>query len=117
MKLAKLLCISAFVCVFSNLIVAQAAPNLENGWKPYGSYEGSHLDTVNVMNGNLMFHAPLTPETPQRGSVKVSNAVYVSSNDWQAVCTNPPNRGQVCNWRKGGAGVIVLSTPGIGQSK
>ena len=52
MKLAKLLCISAFVCVFSNLIVAQAAPNLENGWKPYGSYEGSHLDTVNVMNGN-----------------------------------------------------------------
>jgi len=49
MKLAKLLCVSAFVCIFSNLILAQAAPNLENGFKNYGSYDGSHLDTVNVM--------------------------------------------------------------------
>ncbi|HSK45470.1 MAG TPA: hypothetical protein VLA83_16450, partial [Candidatus Binatia bacterium] len=113
MKLAKLLCISAFLCVFSNLIVAQAAPNLENGWKAYGSYDGSHLDTVNVMNGNLMFHGPLTPDPPQRGSIKVSNVLYSSSKDWQAICTNPPNSGMVCNWQKGGAGVIIIPTPGL----
>jgi hypothetical protein len=97
--------------VFSNLLLAQAAPNLENGWKPYDSYDGSHLDTVNVMNGNLMAHAPLTPDTPP------AKCLVCQFNDWQAVCNQPSQLRQVCNWRKGRAGVIVLSTPGIGQSK
>jgi RHS repeat-associated protein len=113
MKPAKLLYLSAIICVFCNLLPAQTAPNLENGWKPYGSYDGSHLDTVNVMNGNLMFHGPLTPAPPQRGSIKVSNTLYASSKDWQAICQTPPNSGLVCNWQKGGAGVIILPTPGL----
>ena len=108
MKLAKLLQLFAiiFVIIFaSRNLLAQSAPNLENGWKPYGSYEGSRLDTVNLMNGNVMFHAPLMPETPQRGSLKVSNTLYSTSQDWQVVC-NPG-----CKWAKGGAGVFVEFSP------
>jgi hypothetical protein len=88
MRFAKWLQLSAIIFVFSNLLSAQTTPNLENGWKPYGSYEGSQLDTVNLMNGNLMLHAPLIPGAPQRGSLQVSNTVYVTSKDWQISCSS-----------------------------
>jgi RHS repeat-associated protein len=112
MKLAKLLQSFVIICAFSNLLLAQTAPNLENGWKPYGSYDGTRLDTVNVMNGNLMVHAPLIPDAPQRGSLNVSNTLYASSKDWQAICTNVSG-GISCSWQKGGAGVIILPAPGL----
>ena len=83
----------------------RCTPNLENGFKPYGSYEGSKLDTVNLMNGNVVFHAPLMPETPQRGSFKIFSTLYSTSQDWQVVC-NPG-----CKWAKGGAGVFVEFSP------
>ena len=60
---------------------------------------------VNLMNGNVIFHAPLTPETPQRGSLKVFNNLYSTSQDWQVVC-NPG-----CKWAKGGAGVFLEFSP------
>ena len=113
MKLAKLVTLFAIIFGVNNLLLAQTAPNLENGWKPFGSYDGTHLDTVNLMNGNVIIHGPLTPDPPQRGSIKVSNALYASSKDWQAICQSPPNSGLVCNWRKGGAGVIILPPPGL----
>jgi RHS repeat-associated protein len=105
MKLAKWLQLFVIIFAFSNLLSAQTAPNLENGFKPYGSYEGSKLDTVNLMNGNVIFHAPLIPETPQRGSLKVFNTLYSTSQDWQVVC-NPG-----CKWAKGGAGVFLEFSP------
>jgi len=48
---------------------AQIQPHFENGFKPYGSYDGTHLDSINLMNGNLMLHAPLLPDYPQRGKL------------------------------------------------
>ena len=36
---------------------AQVSPDLENGFKHWGSYEGSNIDTVNNLNGNAMLHA------------------------------------------------------------
>ena len=45
MKLAKWLPLFAIIFGFNNLLLGQSAPNRENGWKPYGSYEDSHLDT------------------------------------------------------------------------
>ncbi|MBZ5492454.1 MAG: hypothetical protein LAO76_16115 [Acidobacteriia bacterium] len=105
MKFAKWLQLFAIIFGVNTLLLAQSAPNLENGFKPYGSYEGSQLDTVNLMNGNVIFHAPLTPETPQRGSLKVSNTLYSTSQDWQVVC-NPG-----CKWAKGGAGIFLQSSP------
>jgi hypothetical protein len=112
----KALKVATIIFVTGALLWGQSAPNLENGFKSFGSYQSGNLDTVNLQTGNLVIPVPVF-SYPQRGSVKVSNALYISSNDWQAVCTNPPNRGQVCNWRKRVANKIALATPGIGQSK
>jgi hypothetical protein len=110
MRFAKWLQLSAIIFVFSNLLSAQTTPNLENGWKPYGSYEGSQLDTVNLMNGNLMLHAPLIPGAPQRGSLQVSNTLYVTSKDWQISCSSGNS---ICRWVKGGTGVNVVVSPSL----
>ncbi|HEX7289256.1 MAG TPA: hypothetical protein VF532_23935 [Candidatus Angelobacter sp.] len=99
--------LSAIICS------AQTQPNLENGWKPFGSYDGSHLDTVNLMNGNVMLHAPLTPDTPQRGSLLVRSVLYASSKDWQVVCVPGQNGVMQCSWQKGGTGVGINLTPSL----
>jgi len=65
------------------------------------------------MNGNLMLHAPLVPVSPQRGSIKVGNTLYLSSKDWQTVCYTPTNSGPICSWKKGGTGVNIQITPGL----
>ena len=72
-ELAKLLQSFIIIFAFSNLLSAQTAPDLENGFKHYGSYDSSHLDTVNLQNGNLMLHAPLLPNYPQRGKLRFAN--------------------------------------------
>src|SRR5258707_13843707 len=107
MRHARLLLLAAFITGTSNFLFSQSGPNLENGWKPFGSYDGSHLDTVNVMNGNLMLHAPLIPDPPQRGSLKLSHTLFVSSKDWQVICI-PNSQGTRCSWQKGSSGVTIL---------
>ena len=83
MKLAKLLCVSAIIFVFSNLLSAQTAPNIENGFKSFGSYQGGELDTVNLQTGNLIFHVPLF-SYPQRGRNLSANYVVAgNSKNWQ----------------------------------
>lgn len=106
-----------FIVIASLGSLAQTPPSLDNGWKPYGSYEGSHLDTVNLMNGNLMLHAPLLPDAPQRGSVRLSNTLFVSSKDWQVICTTSSNGGDVCRWQKGGTGVNFQFTPALSVTR
>jgi RHS repeat-associated protein len=115
MKLAKLLCVSAFVCAFSNLILGQSAPNLENGFKNYGSYDGSHLDTVNVMNGNVMLHIPVLPALAQRGEFSPQYSLYVTSKSWQVHCKpdTSSSTGQVCWWDSNNPGVMVISAEGL----
>ena len=61
MKVANRILLSVLTCfIFSLAGFSQTPPNLENGFKPFGSYDGTKFDTVNVMNGNLMVHIPLT---------------------------------------------------------
>ncbi|HEY3767969.1 MAG TPA: hypothetical protein VGN44_04780 [Candidatus Angelobacter sp.] len=109
MKLSRLALVLAIICVFSGFIRAQSAPNFENGWKPYGSYDGSHLDTVNLMNGNLMLHAPLLPGIPQRGSLALDYTAYLSSKDWQVACMpEDTTSGEGCWWTKGGSGISIV---------
>ena len=113
MKLATaVFCLLTFG--WSALLCAQTAPNYENGWKPYGSYDGGHLDTVNLMNGNLMLHAPLLPDLPQRGASSVGETLYITSKDWQVVCTPiSSSPGLMCKWERGGTGVNILVAPAI----
>jgi RHS repeat-associated protein len=108
MKLVRLAL--AFAVIFAcNFIQAQTAPNFENGWKPYGSYDGSHLDTVNLMNGNLMLHLPLLPGIPQRGSLALDYTAYLSSKDWMVACMpEDTNSGEGCWWTKGGSGISIV---------
>src|ERR1700733_9879879 len=109
MKVAKLWVLCAVIVMSSIVLVAQTAPNFENGWKPYGSYDGSHLDTVNLMNGNVMLHAPVIPDVPQRGAFNLSEMLYTSSKDWQVVCVPKPTvpGGMMCSWKNGGSQLQV----------
>jgi RHS repeat-associated protein len=113
MKFARLIASVILIIASHDTVFAQTAPNFENGWKPYGSYDGSHLDTVNLMNGNLMLHAPLLPDTPQRGSLSLHETLYVTSKDWQVVCKTFPSGTTGCSWQRGGTGVSVLIAPAL----
>ena len=51
----------ALVILAASMSLAQSQPNLENGFKHWGSYDFHNIDTVNTMNGNWMLNAPLLP--------------------------------------------------------
>jgi RHS repeat-associated protein len=109
MKLVRLILVLAIIFAGNSFLQAQTAPNFENGWKPYGSYDGSHLDTVNLMNGNLMLHLPLLPGIPQRGSLALNYTAYLSSKDWMVACMpEDTNSGEGCWWTKGGSGISIV---------
>jgi RHS repeat-associated protein len=89
-------------------VVAQQPPNLENGFKHWGSYDGGSLDTVNNLNGNQMLHAPLLAGYPQRGSLSIALSLFQSSKSWQVMCEPPDANGTTfCHWSLGRAGVAL----------
>src|SRR2546421_10613303 len=90
------------------LAFAQSPVNLENGFKPYGSHDGSNLDTVNLTNGNWMLHAALLPEILQRGASATGYVLYASSKNWQVSCIpSPAQTGRTCFWQPGGTGIVL----------
>jgi hypothetical protein len=107
MKAARLAVVIALVVIGSGSLTAQKAPDLENGFKNYGSYDGSHLDTVNLMNGNLILHAPLLPGYPQRGSLAVQPVLIFNSKTWQVICASMPGDGVACGWYHGGTSITL----------
>src|SRR5690349_8063542 len=110
MKAARLAVVVAIILGSAAWLHAQTAPNLENGFKNYGSYDGSHLDTVNLMNGNLMLHAPLLPGYPQRGKFSLRDILSFNAKTWQVVCIDKTfDTGTVteCGWYPGANGVAL----------
>jgi hypothetical protein len=91
---------------------AQSDPSLENGFKAYGSYDGTNLFTVNVMNGGLVLHIPMPFTYPQRGGkIDPKGWLAFSSNNWQVKCVVPsPGSGQLCYWSSGAAGAAFGQT-------
>lgn len=79
--------------VFTNQASAQSEPNLENGFKPYGTYSGSNIDSVNLENGNLLLHIPMPFTYPQRGKAQPSYFLGVTSKQWSKTCA-----GSQCWW-------------------
>jgi RHS repeat-associated protein len=76
---------------------AQVQPNIESGFKSYGSYDSSKVDTVNLGNGGLTIHIPLPFSYPQRGGkINPSNFLVSNSKNWQ-----------VNSWINSGTGAIV----------
>jgi uncharacterized alpha/beta hydrolase family protein len=51
---------------------AQSNPNTDNGIKPFGSYDATKIDTVDIATGALSLHIPLL-SYPQRGSLPPVN--------------------------------------------
>ena len=97
----------------TTVAVAQSQPNLENGFKHYGSYDFHGVDTVNTMNGNLMLHAPLVPDYPQRGKLTPHYNLYVTSKNWQVRCVPNTDGGEFCFWASGGTGVTMQTSLGV----
>jgi RHS repeat-associated protein len=64
----RILIVALLLALVSHVASAQNGPNAENGFKFYGSYDGTTMDTVNLMNGNLTLHIPLPFYYAQRGS-------------------------------------------------
>lgn len=90
--LSPLLILAAFLVPPAS---AQVDPNLEQGLKLYGSYQGGDLDLVNVQNGHLTFRAPFY-SLPQRGgklnlsfSILYDNLIGAFV---QATCQPPPHQ-------------------------
>jgi len=71
MKTRRLLAAVAVILSTGISLLGQDSPNMEQGIKPYGSYHGGDLDSVNLLNGNLTLHIPLI-SYPQRGDLKIS---------------------------------------------
>jgi len=98
----KLNRIVVFVCVLlvSTVCSSQTSPDIENGFKSYGSYEGGKIDTVNVLNGNLMLTIPLPFAFPQRGALQRDYKVYLTSKNWtvQCVSSTQSSNGLDCQW-------------------
>jgi hypothetical protein len=105
MNSCKLLVVVAVILCGAASLLGQTPIDMGNGFKPWGSYDGSNLDSVNLENGNLLLHVPIIPTYPQRGSLAPQLVLYVSSHGWQKKCLagSPPTAN--CYWANGGTGL------------
>lgn len=92
MKSTRLKLLLAIILLAGSSVFGQTQPNLENGYKAYGSYDGSNIDTINTMNGNLMLHLPMPFSYPQRGGkLNLVNLLTVTSKNWSVQCDPAQN--------------------------
>src|SRR5713226_8783665 len=84
MKSCKLLAAVAVILAGSVPVFAQMDPSLETGIKPFGSYHGGDLDSVNLSNGNLTLHIPVA-DYPQRGDLSYRPRLTYNNKGWSVV--------------------------------
>src|SRR5258708_23111495 len=113
MRSAKTWLVLAIFLAGSISAIAQQSPNLENGFKHWGSYDGGSLDTVNNLNGNQMLHAPLLPNYAQRGGLNVQDFLSMTSKGWQITCRVDQLGSLQCQWTTVAQGINVKQTPGL----
>jgi len=72
--------------------MCQQDPSTGGGFKPYGSFEGSDMDSVNLENGNVMLHIPIASYPQRGGQLKFSISARMSNIAWAIqTTTNPLN--------------------------
>lgn len=71
--------------------LAQTTPDLEAGLKPYGSYDGGKLDTVNLGTGNLTLHIPIL-SYPQRGKLNLAYDLVYNAESWHPQTLGTPTQ-------------------------
>ncbi|HET6933105.1 MAG TPA: RHS repeat-associated core domain-containing protein [Candidatus Acidoferrum sp.] len=69
----------ALSLIYCSSLLAQVPPDVEQGLKPFGSYQHGNIDSVSLTNGNVMLHIPLV-SYPQRGS-KLSLGFFIRYNN------------------------------------
>jgi YD repeat-containing protein len=103
-----------FILLLSNVLAANAQDlaGLEQGIKPYGSYEGGDIDSISMVNGSLTLHIPLI-SYPQRGEkLHVSFSLVYANPYLQPWAVCDPFR-QYCS--KFGYNLYYGSAPGGGE--
>ncbi len=105
--LATAIRVGVLVATFLLPAVAQQNPNLEQGLKPYGSYQGGNIDAVSLTNGNLSLQIPLV-SYPQRGG-KLVFAFFIRYNNkgWQGQLYTDSMGVDHIRWMWKGSGVEV----------
>lgn len=84
-----LLILVASILLGCPVAIAQATPDLEQGLKPFGSYDGGNIDSVNLSNGNVNLHVPLL-SYPQRGSkLPLRFLIQYNNKGYKAVPNDP----------------------------
>jgi hypothetical protein len=81
----RVLAVLFVVCALVSLLSAQMGPNLDEGLKPFGSFQGGNIDTVSMTSGNVTVHIPIA-SYPQRGG-KLDQQFYLRMNSkgWTAI--------------------------------
>src|SRR5579864_9149276 len=117
LRIGRVLVLAAACSVGSVYASAQMQPDMENGFKHWGSYDGSSIDTIKMLNGNQMLHAPLIPDFGQRGALQT--AVFLSQNSklWQVNCLTNASGGIDCFWTTSAGGVAFQQAPGMSLSR
>jgi RHS repeat-associated protein len=119
MKPSKLVVLIAVIIVGSISLWGQVDPNVEQGMKPYGSFEGSDIDSVSLTNGNLTIHQPLW-SAPQRGNIGLTIDLIYNNKSFTAARTPTPCGGTfgpcMTNVFWNGSGVTLLQSEGFSAS-
>jgi len=112
-KAFRFLAVLAIILTQNVLLLGQSQPNVENGFKPYGSYDGSNLDRVNMLNSNLILQASMYPDVPQRGGkLGPKEMLYATGANWVKGCSGSGSANR-CYWTLLGGGVAFQQTWGI----
>jgi RHS repeat-associated protein len=96
--------------VLTSAVSAQTNPNLEQGFKPYGSYVGSDIDSISMTNYNLTLHIPLF-EYPQRGALDVKVRIQGNGKQWyvkQSCFTNSCDERWAHSFQAGGGPLTLV---------
>ena len=113
---------SIILCSFSaSRTTAQVDPNLEQGFKLYGSYHGGDIDTINLHNGHLTVYAPFYSLPQRGGKLKLSFSVHYDNlfgTYIQATCQPPPHQA-TCSYtvRYYGTSAGIISDQGYALIK
>jgi hypothetical protein len=74
--------IGAALLLLGSALAAQPVPSLERGVKPDKLYQFGDLDSVNVMNGNLLVRIPIGSSYPVGGGLSYGLGLIYNSKAW-----------------------------------
>jgi RHS repeat-associated protein len=92
------------VLVFAAVAASsQTNPNLEQGFKPFGTYDEGSFDSVSMTNHNLIVQIPLF-DYPQRGALHTPLKLLINNKNYivKVNCTNSNNCVTFWSWAGGG---------------